>query len=315
MLTRLLARRLLLGALTLLAISLVIFLTAEVLPGDIAARVLGRESTAEARAAFRERLNLDQPVHQRYWLWIQGVVRGDFGQALTNDREVADIIAPRLRSTLVIGGVAFALYIPVTIVLASLAAIHRDRALDGLISVLTLIGLSVPEFVSGTVLLIVFAVIFPIFPVMSLVDQAETPLEALRTLALPAITLTTIMAVYAIRMLRDNLIDVLDSEYVRMATLKGLPRLQVIFRHALPNAIVPALNVTALNLAYLIGGVVLVERVFSYPGLGSLLVDSILLRDVPVIEAVALLVSAIYVFANLFADAMAIVLNPRLRAG
>jgi len=315
MLTRLLARRLLLGALTLLAISLVIFLTAEVLPGDIAARVLGRESTAEARAAFRERLNLDQPVHQRYWLWIQGVVRGDFGQALTNDREVADIIAPRLRSTLVIGGVAFALYIPVTIVLASLAAIYRDRALDGLISVLTLIGLSVPEFVSGTVLLIVFAVIFPIFPVMSLVDQAETPLEALRTLALPAITLTTIMAVYAIRMLRDNLIDVLDSEYVRMATLKGLPRLQVIFRHALPNAIVPALNVTALNLAYLIGGVVLVERVFSYPGLGSLLVDSILLRDVPVIEAVALLVSAIYVFANLFADAMAIVLNPRLRAG
>ena len=315
MLTRLLARRLLLGALTLLAISLVIFLTAEVLPGDIAARVLGRESTAEARAAFRERLNLDQPVHQRYWLWIQGVVRGDFGQALTNDREVADIIAPRLRSTLVIGGVAFALYIPVTIVLASLAAIYRDRALDGLISVLTLIGLSVPEFVSGTVLLIVFAVIFPIFPVMSLLDQAETPLEALRTLALPAITLTTIMAVYAIRMLRDNLIDVLDSEYVRMATLKGLPRLQVIFRHALPNAIVPALNVTALNLAYLIGGVVLVERVFSYPGLGSLLVDSILLRDVPVIEAVALLVSAIYVFANLFADAMAIVLNPRLRAG
>lgn len=313
MLAKLLVRRLLLGALTLLAISLVVFLTAEVLPGDIAARVLGRESTEQARQAFRERLNLDRPVQERYWLWIQGVVRGDFGQALTNDREVADIIAPRLRNTLVIGGVAFALYIPVTIVLASVAAIYRDRAPDALISVLTLIGLSVPEFVSGTVLLIVFAVIFPIFPVMSLLDQAETPLEALRTLALPAITLTTIMAVYAIRMLRDNLIEVLDSEYVRMATLKGLPRIRVILRHALPNAVVPALNVTALNLAYLIGGVVLVERVFSYPGLGSLLVDSILLRDVPVIEAVALLVSAIYVFANLFADAMAIVLNPRLR--
>lgn len=313
MLAKLLVRRLLLGALTLLAISLVVFLTAEVLPGDIAARVLGRESTEQARQAFRERLNLDRPVQERYWLWIQGVVRGDFGQALTNDREVADIIAPRLRNTLVIGGVAFALYIPVTIVLASVAAIYRDRAPDALISVLTLIGLSVPEFVSGTVLLILFAVVFPIFPVMSLLDQAETPLEALRTLALPAITLTTIMVVYAIRMLRDNLIEVLDSEYVRMATLKGLPRIRVIFRHALPNAVVPALNVTALNLAYLIGGVVLVERVFSYPGLGSLLVDSILLRDVPVIEAVALLVSAIYVFANLFADAMAIVLNPRLR--
>jgi peptide/nickel transport system permease protein len=315
MLVRLLIRRLLLGLLTLLAISVVIFLTAEVLPGDIAARVLGRESTLEARRAFRERLNLDEPVHQRYWLWIQGVVRGDFGQALTNDREVTDIVAPRLRNTLVVGGFAFALYIPVTIALASLAAVYRDRAPDAVISALTLIGLSVPEFVSGTVLLILFAVVYPIFPVMSLLDQAETPLEALRTLALPALALTTIMAVYAIRMLRDNLIEVLDSEYVRMATLKGLPRFQVVLRHALPNAVVPALNVTALNLAYLIGGVVLVERVFSYPGLGSLLVDSILLRDVPVIEAVALLVSAIYVLANLFADAMAIALNPRLRSG
>ncbi len=315
MLTRLLVRRLLLGLLTLLAISLVIFLTAEVLPGDIAARVLGRESTEAARQAFRERLHLDRPVLERYLVWIQGVLRGDFGQALTNDRQVSDIVAPRLRNTLIIGGVAFALYVPITIALASLAAIYRDRAPDGLISVLTLIGLSIPEFVSGTVLLIVFAVVFPFFPVMSLLDQAETPLEAIRTLALPALTLTTIMAVYAIRMLRDNLIEVLDSEYIRMATLKGLPRLQVILRHALPNAIVPALNVTALNLAYLIGGVVLVERVFSYPGLGSLLVDSILLRDVPVIEAVALLVSAIYVLANLFADAMALALNPRLRSG
>jgi peptide/nickel transport system permease protein len=151
MLAKLLVRRLLLGALTLLAISLVVFLTAEVLPGDIAARVLGRESTELARQAFRERLNLDRPVQERYWLWIQGVVRGDFGQALTNDREVADIIAPRLRNTLVIGGVAFALYIPVTIVLASVAAIYRDRAPDADLGA-DLIGLSVPEFVSGTVL-------------------------------------------------------------------------------------------------------------------------------------------------------------------
>jgi peptide/nickel transport system permease protein len=172
-----------------------------------------------------------------------------------------------------------------------------------------------PEFVTGTILLIVFAVTIPIFPVMSLVDRAETPVDFLRTLALPAITLTIIMAVYAIRMLRDNLIEVLDSEYVRMATLKGLPRRRVILRHALPNAIVPALNITALNLAYLLGGVVLVERVFSYPGLGSLLVDSILLRDVPVIEAVVLLIAAVYILSNLVADVMAITLNPRLRSG
>ncbi|MFC2031669.1 ABC transporter permease [Chloroflexota bacterium] len=315
MVVRLLLSRGFLFVVTLLAVSMLIFVMAEVLPGDIAVRVLGRESTEQARQAFRERLNLDRPIHERYWLWLQGAVRGDFGASLTNERAVSDIVGPRLRNTLIIGGAAFLLYIPVTLILASLAAVFRDRTIDGSISVLTLVGLSMPEFVTGTILLIVFAVAIPIFPVMSLVDRAETPGEYLRTLALPAITLMVIMSVYAIRMLRDNLIEVLDSEYVRMATLKGLSRRRVIFRHALPNAIVPALNITALNLAYLLGGVVLVERVFSYPGLGSLLVDSILLRDVPVIEAIVLLIAAVYILGNLVADVMTIVLNPRLRSG
>lgn len=306
--------RLALAIVTLVAVSALIFWTAEVLPGDIAVRVLGRESTEQARQAFREKLHLDRPVYQRYLIWLSGVVRGNFGSSLTNDRQVAEIVAPRLRNTLIIGLAAFLLYLPVTVLFASLAAIYRDRPLDNAISLTTLIGLSMPEFVSGTILLFLFAVKYPLFPVMSLIEKAKTPVEALRTLTLPAITLMIIMAVYAIRMLRDNLIEVLDSEYVRMAELKGLPRRYVILRHALPNAIIPALNVTALNLAYLIGGVVLVERVFSYPGLGSLLVDSILLRDVPVIEAVALLVAAIYILSNLFADVMTILLNPRLRS-
>ena len=313
MLGKLIAARLFLAVITLLAVSALIFLTAEVLPGDVAVRVLGRESTEQARQAFRERLHLDRPIYQRYLIWLNGVIHGDFGQSLTNDRQVAEIVEPRLQNTLIIGGAAFGLYIPITLLLASLAAVYRDRPIDSAISFLTLVGLSMPEFVSGTILLIFFAVMVPLFPVMSLVDKAKTPLEMLRTLALPAITLTIIMAVYAIRMLRDNLIEVLDSEYIRMAIMKGLPSRHVILRHALPNAIIPALNVTALNLAYLIGGVVLVERVFSYPGLGSLLVDSILLRDVPVIEAICLLVSAIYILTNLVADVMTIVLNPRLR--
>lgn len=313
MILRMLASRLALAVVTLLAVSALVFWTTEVLPGDIAARVLGREATTRAKEAFRERLHLDRPVYERYWIWLEGAVHGDFGKALTNDRQVIDVVAPRLRNTLIIGGFAFGLYIPVTLILASLAAVFRDRPIDTSISVLTLVGLSMPEFVSGTILLLLFAVAIPIFPVMSLVDQAKTPVALLRTLFLPATTLMIIMAVYAIRMLRDNLIEVLDSEYVRMATLKGLSRVKVVFRHALPNAIVPALNVTALNLAYLIGGVVLVERVFAYPGLGSLLVDAILLRDAPVIEAIVLLVSAIYILTNLFADLMAILLNPRLR--
>ncbi len=313
MLGRMIFSRLVLAAVTLIAVSALIFWTAEVLPGDIAVRVLGRESTEQARQAFREKLHLDRPVYQRYLIWLGGVVKADFGRSLTNDRQVIEIVSPRLRNTLIVGLAAFLLYLPVTLLLASLAATHRDRPIDGIISIVTLIGLSMPEFVSGTILLFIFAVRLPFFPVMSLIERAKTPVEILRTLALPAVTLMIIMAVYAIRMLRDNLIEVLDSEYVRMAELKGLPRRQVILRHALPNAVIPALNVTALNLAYLIGGVVLVERVFSYPGLGSLLVDSILLRDVPVIEAVALLVAAIYILSNLFADVMTILLNPRLR--
>jgi peptide/nickel transport system permease protein len=315
MIVKMIFTRLILAVVTLLAVSILIFWTAEVLPGDVAARVLGRESTAQAREAFRAKLHLDRPIIQRYGIWLGGVIRGDFGQSLVNDRKVAETIGPRLKNTLIIGLAAFALYLPVTILLASLAAVYRDRPIDSFISFLTLVGLSMPEFVSGTILLFVFAVAIPIFPVMALIGNAKSPLEALRTLVLPAVTLMIIMSVYAIRMLRDNLIEVLDSEYIRMAELKGMPRHQVILRHALPNAIIPALNVTALNLAYLVGGVVLVERVFSYPGLGSLLVDSILLRDVPVIEAVTLIVASIYILANLFADVMTMILNPRLRSG
>ncbi len=314
MIGKMVVSRLFLAIITLLAVSALIFWMSEVLPGDIAVRVLGRESTEQARQAFRDKLNLDKPIHERYLIWLAGVARGDFGKSLTNDRQVTDIVFPRLRNTLLVGALAFILYLPVTIILASLAAVFRDRPVDGAISVTTLVGLSMPEFVSGTILMFLFAVTIPIFPVMSLVDKAKNPLDMLRTLALPAITLMIIMSVYAIRMLRDNLIEVLDSEYVRMAELKGLSRSKVITRHALPNAIIPALNVTALNLAYLIGGVVLVERVYSYPGMGSLLVDSILLRDVPVIEAVVLLVAAIYILSNVFADVMTIVLNPKLRS-
>ena len=192
---------------------------------------------------------------------------------------------------------------------------RRDGPLDHGLSVITLVLLSTPDFLLGTLLLIAFVITVPLFPAMSLVDQSSGVAEYLRAIALPAITLAIVMAVYAVRMLRDNLIEVLDSEYVRMAELKGLPRRQVLLRHALPNALVPTLNITALNLAYLIGGVVIVEKVFSYPGFGSLLVDALQLRDLPLIEATVLIAAAVYVGANLLADIGAILLNPRLRAG
>jgi peptide/nickel transport system permease protein len=312
---RLVVGRIVTSLLTLLLVSIIIFAALEVLPGDVASRILGRDATPESLAALRAQLHLEDPALQRYLDWLGGIVRGDFGQALTSSRPVADVLAPRIFNTLVLSAVAFVFYVPLALIPAMLQALRRDGPLDHGLSVLTLVLLSTPDFLLGTLLLIAFVITIPIFPAMSLVDQSSGLAQYMRAVALPAVTLAIVMAVYAVRMLRDNLIEVLDSEYVRMAELKGLPRRQVLLRHALPNALVPTLNITALNLAYLIGGVVIVEKVFSYPGFGSLLVDALQLRDLPLIEATVLIAAAVYVGANLLADIGGILLNPRLRTG
>ncbi len=298
---------------TLLIVSALIYFFTSVLPGDIAERVLGRESSEEQRQIFRDHLQLDEPVWERYGDWIAGVARGDLGRSLVNDETVTATIGTSAMNTLFLATFAFLLYIPVTLVLATLAALTKGRVTDSLISVVTLVGLSIPEFVLGTLLIFVFAVQLSVAPALSIVSPGDDLATRLHATVLPAVTLMVAMSVYAIRMLRDNLIDVLDSEYVRMATLKGVPRWRVVVRHALPNSLGPALNVTALNLTYLIGGIVVVESVFSYPGLGKLLVDSVSVRDVPVVEAIALLAAAVYIVANLVADVLAMLLNPRLR--
>lgn len=313
MILRLIVQRLALAVLTLLVVSALVFLFTSVLPGDIAERVLGRESSAEQRQIFRDSLNLDEPVWKRYGVWIADVARGDFGRSLVNDEAVTATIGTSAKNTLFLSIFAFLLYLPVTLILATIAALWRGKVADSVISVFTLVGLSLPEFVLGTLLIFGFAVQLELAPALSIVSPGDDLFTRLHATVLPAITLMVAMAVYAIRMLRDNLIDVLDSEYVRMATLKGVPRWRVVARHALPNAVGPALNVTALNLTYLIGGIVVVESVFSYPGLGKMLVDSIFVRDVPVVEATALLASAVYIIANLIADVLAMLLNPRLR--
>ena len=313
MILRLIVQRLALAVLTLLVVSALVFLFTSVLPGDIAERVLGRESSPEQRQIFRDNLNLDEPVWKRYGVWIGDVARGDFGRSLVNNETVTATIGTSAKNTLFLSVFAFLLYLPVTLILATIAALWRGKIADSVISVFTLVGLSLPEFVLGTLLIFGFAVQLSWAPALSIVNPGDDLFTRLHATVLPAITLMVAMAVYAIRMLRDNLIDVLDSEYVRMATLKGVPRWRVVARHALPNAVGPALNVTALNLTYLIGGIVVVESVFSYPGLGKMLVDSIFVRDVPVVEATALLASAVYIVANLIADVLAMLLNPRLR--
>jgi peptide/nickel transport system permease protein len=239
---------------------------------------------------------------------------GDFGTALTSSRPIVQILEPRIFNTVLLSGYAFLLYLPMALIPALIQAVRRDGATDHALSALTLVLLSIPDFLLATLLLVTFVVTVPILPAISLVDHSSTALEYFRAMTLPAATLAIVMAVYAVRMLRDNLIEVLGSDYVRMAELKGLSRRKVLLRHALPNALVPTLNVTALNLAYLIGGVVVVEKVFSYPGFGSLLVDSLQLRDLPLIEATVLIAATVYIAANLLADIGAILLNPKLRA-
>ena len=212
-------------------------------------------------------------------------------------------------------GIALAIYFPLVLIPAIFQAVRRDRAADHALSTITLVLLSIPDFVLATFLLLLFAVVIPIFPAMSTIDERSTFFDIVNVSIMPAVTLAIVMAVYAVRMLREGLIDVLDADFVRMARLKGLSQRRVLLRHALPNAVVPTLNVTALNLAYLIGGVVVVERVFSFPGFGSLIVDSLKLLDAPLIQATVLLASAVYIGANLAVDIMAILLNPRLRKG
>ncbi len=320
--------RLGLSLITLLAVSFIIFWAVEWLPGDAATRILGQDATPERVAVLREQMRLDEPPWVRYTLWLGDFVRGDWGESLVSklpssvasaggrtQRLVADMVLPRLRNTLILAAVALALYVPLSLLLGIVTAVYRGRRFTDGLSALVLAGTAVPEFVMGILLLLTFAVALPWFPPLALIDQAQSVPELLRMLTLPAMTLTAAMTAYAVRMMQASLVSVLESDYVRMATLKGLSRQRVILRHALPNALGPALRVTVLNVAWLIGGVVVVENIFAFPGIGQLLVDSIRLLDTPVILAIAMILASVYILANLAADLVAAALNPRLRTG
>ncbi len=311
---RLFVSRILFSLLTLLIVSMVIFSMVELLPGDVVSRMHGRMVTDEQRAIIRAALNLDTPAWHRYLIWLWDILQLDFGTTLAQERPINDVLGPKIKNTLILAALAFVLYLPISLVSASIQAIKRETYVDQALSVFTLILLSTPDFLLATLLLLVFVVLLPVLPAMSIVDQYSTFGEYIRALVLPAMTLSLVMSVYAIRFLRDSLIEVLDSDYIRMAELNGLTRGQIIWKHALPNALIPTLNITALNVAYLMGGVVIVEKVFGFPGFGSLTIDAMLLLDVPLIEATVLIASAVYIFSNLLADIGSILLNPRLRS-
>ena len=311
-LLKVVAQRFALGLLTLFIVSLIIASIVELLPGDITQAILGQTATPETVEAFRRELGIDRPVHERYIEWLRGMVTGDMGKSLANKREISELVGTRLSNTLFLGGFAAAIAVPLSLILGLLAALYRNSIFDRGINLFTLTSISFPEFFVAYILILLFAVKTGWFPGISNVSK-DLPLgdKLFRTL-LPAATLTLVVVAHMMRMTRAAIINLLSSDYIEMAHLKGIRPMRVIFYHALPNAWGPIVNVIALNLAYLVVGVVIVEVVFVYPGLGQLLVDSVSKRDVPVVQACSMIFAGVYILLNLLADIVSIVTNPRL---
>ncbi len=314
-LLKLILGRLALGVATLLVVSLLIFVGVELLPGDLAQQILGQSATAETLAAFRLELGLDQPAYVRYFNWVAGVLHGDFGTSMANGRDVATLIAPRMAKTMFLATYAAAIAVPVALFLGIMVALFRNSIFDRAANVLAISAISLPEFFVAYILILLLAVKASLFPSLARIDDTATLGEALYNTFLPALTLILVVIAHMMRMTRAAIINVLASPYIEMARLKGMPPIKIILRHALPNALAPIINVVALTLAYLIVGVVVVEVVFAYPGLGQLLVDAVVKRDFPVVQAVGLFFAATYIVLNLIADVLSIMANPRLRVG
>ncbi|MDX8533445.1 ABC transporter permease [Mesorhizobium sp. VK25A] len=310
---RLVAQRILLGLVLLLAVSVLIFAGTQILPGDVAQAILGQSATPEALANLRDQLGLNDPAWLRYVHWLWGILHGDFGTAQSSGLDIATSISTRLKNTLFLAACAAIVAVPLAIILGLIAVRYRNGFVDKLISGLALASTSFPEFFIGYVLIFVFAVHWQIFPSISTVDDSTPFLERLQAVVLPATALTLVVLAHMMRMTRAAILNVMQSAYIETAELKGLRPFDIIRKHAFPNAIAPVVNVVMLNLAYLIVGVVVVEVIFVYPGMGQYLVDHVAKRDVPVVQAVGLIFAAVYITLNIVADIAAIVANPRLR--
>jgi peptide/nickel transport system permease protein len=310
-------QRLGLGLLTLFVVSIVIFSTLEFLPGGFAEAILGQAATPETVAAFNREIGLDRPAWVRYVEWIGGVLTGDFGYSYAGlggsiKRSVTAMIAPRLYNTFFLAAMAAAIAVPLSLLLGVMAALYRNSLFDRVVNSVTLITIALPEFFVAYVLMFVFAIKLRWFYSLSTVSDTTPFLEHVQRAALPAATLTLVIVAYMMRMTRAAIIALLASPYIEMAQLKGVRGRDVVVRHALPNAWAPIVTVIAFNLAYLVVGVVVVEVVFVYPGIGQLMVDSVSTRDMPVVQACALIFAATYILLNLSADIISIITNPRL---
>lgn len=308
-------RRLGMILLTLLLASVIIFSATQLLPGDVAQVILGQFATPQAVENLREELGLNRPVVVQYWDWLTRFARGDWGVSMVSRMEVRPLILARLNNSLMLAGVALLMYVPLGIALGVLAALKEDRALDQAISAISMAFAGLPEFVTGLVLIGILAISLGILPANSSIRPDSTFWEALPYLILPAITVSLTSLGYIARMTRSSTIDVLRADYIRAADLKGLPRWQVLTRHVLRNALLPTVTVVALGIGWLIGGLIVTESVFGYPGIGRLLIYSIQRRDLISIQAISMVIVTIYSFSNLAADILYGILNPRIRLG
>ena len=306
-------KRLALILLVLVFVSVLIFLVVNVLPGDVAQAVLGSESTPEQVAAMRERLGLNRPLHVRYLEWVGGLLQGDLGRSLRLDLPIGPLLAQRLKNSAVLAGFALLTGVPLSVVLGIISGVRNGKLSDRLISIVTVTAVSVPEYVWGIAFILAFALYWPILPASSLIDPGSNPLVSVKVLILPAATLTLRTMAHIAQLTRTSMIEVLETNYIRTARLKGLTEWEVVVRHALRNALLPTITVIGMNLGWLLGGLVIVETVFSYPGVGQLMVDAVSYRDVPMIQATVLLIAFAYAFGNLLADVAYAYLNPRIR--
>ena len=305
--------RLIIGVGMVLGVSVLIFVGTQLLPGDVAQAILGQSATPEALANLRADMGLNDPAYLRYWHWLTGALHGDFGKALSNGQNISQALGKRLANTLFLASCAAVVSVPLAIFLGLLAVRHRNGFIDRTISALGLASTSLPEFFVGYVLMYFFAVKYQWFTSVSTVYDGMPLGQRLAAVILPVAVLTSAVLAHMMRMTRAAILNVMQSAYIETAELKGLGALKIIYRHALPNALAPIINVVRLNLAFLVVGVVVVEVIFVYPGMGQYLVDHVSKRDVPVVQACGLVFASVYIGMNMLADIAGVMSNPRLR--
>ena len=310
---RLIARRLALGILTIVLVSGIIFVGVELLPGDSCTAYLGRAAQGTRLENCRRDFGLERPALTRYVEWVLGAVQGDFGVSLKRKTPISETVGTRFRNTAVLGVTASLVGVPLAILLGIFAALWRDRPPDLWVSTTAIFAMTIPEFVTSTVLILIFSVWLGWLPGIVTTPPDAPLFEFLSDIILPIIALALVMTAHILRMVRTSVIDVMASDYVQMAQLKGVPYWQIVFRHVLPNALLPTINLVALTIAWLLGGTVVIEVVFNYPGLGRLMIQAIYFRDLVTVQAIALILATLYVGLNLFADLLTLVANPRLR--